>query len=219
MQVTVIRHGTAEDRAATDAERALTSRGRDEVAAAVERLAGLAGESPDCIVSSPLLRARQTAEIVARRVAFTGTVQIEDALMPDAEPAGVGDLVARLGARRHVVLVAHEPILSAACSWLTGTVVSSLRKEPDATVVITHFAPSFRSADPRYGAQPGTASFCNADDDLITKADLWIHGHLHCRHDYRVREAGRETRVVCNARGHGKRGEAEGYDGLFTVEV
>lgn len=89
----------------------------------------------------------------------------------------------------------------------------------DATVVITHFGPSFLSADPRYGAQPGTASFCNADDDLLPMADLWIHGHLHCRHDYRVKHAGRETRVVCNARGHGKRGEADGYDGLFTVEV
>jgi len=89
----------------------------------------------------------------------------------------------------------------------------------DATVVITHFGPSFMSADPRYGAQPGTASFCNADDDLLPMADLWIHGHLHCRHDYCVRQEGRETRVVCNARGHGKRGEAEGYDGLFTVEV
>jgi len=89
----------------------------------------------------------------------------------------------------------------------------------DATVVITHFGPSFLSADPRYGAQPGTASFCNADDDLIPLADVWIHGHLHCRHDYRVRHEGRETRVVCNARGHGKRGEAEGYDGLFTVDA
>ena len=89
----------------------------------------------------------------------------------------------------------------------------------DATVVITHFGPSFLSADPRYGAQPGTASFCNADDDLLPMADLWIHGHLHCRHDYVVRQDGRETRVVCNARGHGRRGEAEGYDGLFTVDV
>ena len=89
----------------------------------------------------------------------------------------------------------------------------------DATVVITHFGPSFLSADPRYGAQPGTASFCNADDDLIAKADLWIHGHLHCRHDYRVRHGGGQTRVVSNARGHGKRGESEGYDGLFTVDV
>ena len=89
----------------------------------------------------------------------------------------------------------------------------------DATVVVTHFAPSLRSADPRYGGVPGTASFCNADDDLLPHADLWIHGHLHCRHDYRVAHAKGETRVVCNARGHVRKGEADGYDALMTIEV
>ncbi|MGY4831525.1 metallophosphoesterase [Sphaerotilaceae bacterium SBD11-9] len=85
----------------------------------------------------------------------------------------------------------------------------------DATVALTHFGPSLRSGDPRYGSQSGTASFCNADDDLLPFADLWIHGHLHCRHDYTV---GR-TRVVCNARGHARKGEADGYDGMFVVDV
>ncbi len=89
----------------------------------------------------------------------------------------------------------------------------------DATVAITHFGPSFLSADPRYGAQPGTASFCNADDDLLPLAQLWIHGHLHCRHDYRVRHAHGSTRIVCNARGHASKGEAQSFDGAFTVEV
>ena len=89
----------------------------------------------------------------------------------------------------------------------------------DATVAITHFAPSLRSADPRFGAQPGTASFCNADDALLPLADLWIHGHLHCRHDYVVSSGDRRTRVVSNARGHSHRGEAEGYDGKFVIEV
>ena len=94
----------------------------------------------------------------------------------------------------------------------------------DATVVITHFGPSLRSADPRYGDQPGTASFCNADDDLLRHADLWIHGHLHCRHDYLVPHGGagvngKSTRVVCNARGHGRKGEAEGYQPLQIVDI
>jgi predicted phosphodiesterase len=89
----------------------------------------------------------------------------------------------------------------------------------DTTVAITHFAPSLRSADPRYGSQPGTASFCNADDDLLPLADLWIHGHLHCRHDYAVaRDHGAPTRVVCNARGHARKGEADGFDGLRIFE-
>lgn len=85
----------------------------------------------------------------------------------------------------------------------------------DATVAITHFAPSLKSADPRYGRQPGTASFCNDDDDLLPFADLWIHGHVHCRHNYVVGS----TRVVCNARGHSRRGEADGFNGRLTVEV
>jgi predicted phosphodiesterase len=109
---------------------------------------------------------------------------------------------------------------SLACrAWLA----QELARTPadwDATVALTHFAPSLRSGDPRYGSQSGTASFCNADDDLLPFADLWIHGHLHCRHDYTVAHAdGRTTRVVCNARGHAKRGEAEGYDGAFVLEV
>jgi len=85
----------------------------------------------------------------------------------------------------------------------------------DATVCITHFAPSLKSADPRYGRQPGTASFCNDDEALLPHARLWIHGHLHCRHDYRVGG----TRVISNARGHTKRGEADGFDGQRVFEV
>ena len=81
------------------------------------------------------------------------------------------------------------------------------------TVAITHFAPSQRSADPRFGGQPGTASFCNADDDLIPLADLWLHGHLHCRHDYTVARASRmPTRVVSQAMGLLRKGEAVGFD-------
>jgi len=128
MDVTVIRHGTAEDRAATDADRALTPRGRAEVAAAGDRLASRGGTPPDSIIASPLLRARQSAEVVARRVGFTGPIQIDEALVPDGEPAAVRDLLAGLGERRHVVLVAHEPILSAVCSLLTGAPVASLHK-------------------------------------------------------------------------------------------
>jgi calcineurin-like phosphoesterase family protein len=90
----------------------------------------------------------------------------------------------------------------------------------DSTVVITHFAPSLQSADPRYGTQPSTASFCNADDALIGHADLWIHGHVHWRSDYVVEKAdGRSARVVCQARGIFSKGEVQGFDPLrlFTI--
>jgi hypothetical protein len=87
-------------------------------------------------------------------------------------------------------------------------------------VVVTHFAPSLRSADPRFGKQPGTASFCNADDDLLAHADLWLHGHLHCRHDYLVERGARApTRVVSQARGLADKGEVDGYDPGKLIEV
>ena len=104
-------------------------------------------------------------------------------------------------------------------AWLEAELLRP-QGEWDTTVAITHFAPSLRSADPRYGGQPTTASFCNADDDLLPLASLWIHGHLHCRHDYTVAAAGgAPTRVVCNARGHARKGEADGYDGLRVFDV
>jgi len=89
----------------------------------------------------------------------------------------------------------------------------------DRTVVVSHFAPSLKSADPRYGARSGTASFCNADDGLIPLADLWLHGHVHCAHDYFVARAGGATRVVCNSRGHAKRHETEAHRPLLVLEV
>ncbi len=103
-------------------------------------------------------------------------------------------------------------------TWLTKELQQPLG-DWDRTVVITHYAPSLKSADPRYGHQATSASFCNADDDLLPLADVWLHGHLHCRHDYRVDQNGKFTRVVCNARGHAHKGEADHYDGQGVVDV
>lgn len=83
------------------------------------------------------------------------------------------------------------------------------------TVVVTHFAPSLRSADPRYGLTPGTAGFCNALDQLLPRAQLWLHGHLHCQQDY---VAG-GCRVVANTLGYAGRGEQEGFREQLVLEV
>ena len=105
-------------------------------------------------------------------------------------------------------------------AWLEAQLALSPQGRWDRSLVITHFGPSLRSADPRYGKQPGTASFCNDDDDLIPRADVWLHGHLHCRHDYLQPRAGRApTRVVCNPRGLAAKGEDEGFDPLLTLVV
>lgn len=85
------------------------------------------------------------------------------------------------------------------------------------TVVVTHFAPSLRSADPRYGLRPGTAGFCNALDELLPLADLWLHGHLHCAIDWRD-DSGR-CRVVANPLGYEKKGEQAAFAPQLAIAV
>ena len=83
------------------------------------------------------------------------------------------------------------------------------------TVVVTHFAPSLRSADSRYGLVPGTAGFCNALDDLLPQSDLWLHGHLHAPSDYR--HAG--CRVVANPLGYARKNEQSAFAVCATLEI
>ncbi len=83
------------------------------------------------------------------------------------------------------------------------------------TVVITHFAPSLLSADPRYGLVPGTAGFCNALDDLLPLAQVWLHGHLHAPSDYRAGGC----RVLANPLGYARKNEQQGYQPDLLIEI
>ena len=83
------------------------------------------------------------------------------------------------------------------------------------TVVITHFAPSLRSADPRYGQVPGTAGFCNALDDLLPHAQFWLHGHLHCPSDYSVQGC----RVVANPLGYARKNEQLAFQAQQVLTI
>ena len=97
-------------------------------------------------------------------------------------------------------------------AWLTNALSESFEGP---TVVITHFAPSLKSADPRYGLTPGTAGFCNALDHLMPKAQVWLHGHLHCAHDY----VHLGCRVVANPFGYARKNEQVNFDPRKIVPV
>ena len=90
-----------------------------------------------------------------------------------------------------------------------------LKHHAGPTVVVTHFAPSLRSADPRYGLTPGTAGFCNALDDLLPAADLWLHGHLHCAIDYQVERC----RVRANPLGYASKQEQLRFEPCGVIEL
>ena len=92
----------------------------------------------------------------------------------------------------------------ACIDWLSAVLATPFEGK---TVAITHFAPSLKSADPRYGNTPGTAGFCSNLDHLLPHADLWLHGHLHCPSDY---QAGR-CRVVANPMGYARSKEQSAF--------
>jgi hypothetical protein len=101
--------------------------------------------------------------------------------------------------------------------WLREQLTSPEHQFPedDATLVITHFAPSLRSNDSRYPVNASSASFCNAYDDMIPHSTLWVHGHLHCRHDYTVGA----SRVVCNSRGMASKGEDSDFQPMGVWNI
>lgn len=105
-----------------------------------------------------------------------------------------------------------EPMREQALACMAWLEDALARPFDGATVAITHFAPSLRSADPRYGLAPGTAGFCNALDHLLPRATLWLHGHLHAPSDYTVQGQQADgtpwqCRVVANPLGYARKNE------------
>ena len=97
-------------------------------------------------------------------------------------------------------------------TWLRDTLNQPF---DGSTVAITHFAPSLKSSDPRYGLTPGTAGFCNALDDLLPLAEVWLHGHLHSPSDY----VASGCRVVANPLGYVRKNEQAGFKAACVVRV
>ena len=121
----------------------------------------------------------------------------------------------KTGTTRHgLPMLAEQVRLQAlACQeWLTGTLRLPFAGR---TVVVTHFAPSLLSADPRYGLTPGTAGFCNALDALLPQAQLWLHGHLHAPCSY-LKDG---CRVMANPLGYARKNEQGAFQAAHCIEL
>lgn len=85
------------------------------------------------------------------------------------------------------------------------------------TVVVTHHAPSVRSA--MHGmVTMGDVAYVSDLEYLVSQADLWLHGHTHYPVDYRI-EGVAAGRVVSNPRGYVGNGLVQGFVPLKVVEV
>src|SRR2546423_3786049 len=118
MQLLTIRHGTAKDSAegVDDASRALTKAGKKDIKEVSTGLKTLV-ESLDVIASSPLLRAQQTAEIVAKAY-DDPPIQTVDALVPGHDPGELGEWLAGNASVVSIAVVGHEPHLGILVTWL-----------------------------------------------------------------------------------------------------
>jgi phosphohistidine phosphatase len=118
MTIYFLRHAEAEDPTTSDFDRKLTPRGLQQ-AAKVGKFCATHGIVPDLILSSPVTRARQTAEIVAG--ALGRAISIEGWLACGMEPS---TLLARLAPhtdKNSILIVGHEPDFSSSISELLGT--------------------------------------------------------------------------------------------------
>src|SRR6185436_7907143 len=111
MRVYLLRHGIAEPATGgmSDFDRQLTDEGRAELDAIARGLLRLKVH-PDRNLSSPLIRARQTAEAVAP--VLDGTVELADELSSGALFGAFQRLIHRQGAANVLLLVGHEPDFS-----------------------------------------------------------------------------------------------------------
>jgi len=118
VRVTLIRHAEAGDDAPRDESRSLTIRGRADTRR-LGRVLARRGVRFTLVVTSPLVRAVQTAEIVAAAVGYRGRMPASDLLEPEAAALDVVAFLKTVSDEKSVALVAHEPILSAVAAALT----------------------------------------------------------------------------------------------------
>jgi phosphohistidine phosphatase len=121
VDIYLLRHGDAVDRLtggyARDEERPLTDAGRAEARAAVGALRAL-GETPDLILTSPLVRAEATARIAADLLRPARGLARCDALAPGGEPDAIVRAIVAEGLPTRTLLVGHMPDLGELAGWL-----------------------------------------------------------------------------------------------------
>jgi phosphohistidine phosphatase len=114
MQLLIVRHAEAAQGEPDDL-RPLTAAGREQASSLGARLQE-EGVRPDAILTSPLLRARETGDLLARELG--GTVVPDERLAPGATPDAVAEAAAGRG--NTVVVVGHQPDCGQVAAALSG---------------------------------------------------------------------------------------------------
>ena len=122
LELYLIRHGVAAERGKDwpeDAQRPLTPDGIARLRKSVHGLNSL-GVGFDQIVTSPLVRTRQTADVIAEELEEHPPIAVSDALAPAGSTASVIQEITRHVRKPRLALVGHEPNLGELAAQLIG---------------------------------------------------------------------------------------------------
>lgn len=126
-----------------DVERSLTAQGKEELEDVARALSRLKID-PDHVITSPLKRSRETANIVARSLKARDKVELWDELKPEGSRQELFKRLAKMKPESRVLCVGHEPYLTQAVNELLGHQGPSrivLRKAGLIRVAIRSFSP------------------------------------------------------------------------------
>jgi phosphohistidine phosphatase len=134
MNLYIIRHAIAVDEAtsdyASDSERPLTDKGRKKMRQIAKALRSL-GVEFDLILSSPYIRACETAEVLADVFKMKSKIVFSDHLIPEGNPELLIGEINEKYTVDSLAIVGHEPYLSALIGWLiadTSKIEINLKK-------------------------------------------------------------------------------------------
>jgi phosphohistidine phosphatase len=130
MQLYIVRHGPAGDASewtSPDRDRPLTTHGKNVVLRVAEKLAEL-GVEVDAIITSPYVRAKQTADILARALHRTDQLETDGRLSAGFGIADLMSLLADYAEASSLMIVGHEPDLGQAICELVGAERLKMKK-------------------------------------------------------------------------------------------
>jgi|SRR5271157_509838 len=152
MDIYLLRHASANhyDPAKDDDKRPIDKTGEQQSHDVGRALAALDLDL-DVIISSPLTRAMQTAEIVAGELGHKDKIVTDEALRPEASYQAFEDLLARFGKKKAIMVVGHNPSM-------TGFLVQMLSGSGSAEFI--DFKKGAVAKVEKNGSQPAVLKWC-----------------------------------------------------------
>lgn len=141
MKLWIVRHGEAGPYQEQDELRELTARGQSDIAALALQLKAY-GCNPQQIIVSPYVRTRQTFAVLSSHNAWNASVQISDAIVPEAFVPSV--LKVLDDSAQEIMLVSHQPLVSSLIAYLVdGSQRSAMQypMQPGSVAVLDLSAP------------------------------------------------------------------------------